>query len=401
VSATPQLVPFRWPAEWRDPSKLALLKGTPINCLAGSSPPPFAVGEMPFVKLDANTPPDGITLREGVWPRVLAATEDDAALAGATGGPWVDANAHEIRLAQTKELGKQVWLTYAPPGAKEIVPLEDYVRPVAEAGAYGARWVITLDQQFIQGIDKGSSRALGAWQQMMGVLKLFESRREWRTWQPVAALAVVSSFSGDGQLMAEEFLNLAPRRHLAYRIVLAPDVAATSFEKQKAIIYLEGEPPQGAARTVLLRFAENGGTVFAPRGIVDTKPIETRQEHAVHQLGRGRVITPLEKWEDPFALVRQVHLLMSMREDVVRVWNGGDMNSHYLSSPDGRRGVVHLIPYASGKTQPVTIGLRKSCRSARVVTSTSTTIVKAVPGQLGIEIPVGEFSCFAAVELES
>jgi hypothetical protein len=400
VSTAPQLIPFRWPAEWRDPSKLSFLKGTPVNCLVGSSPPPFPVGELPFITLDPDEPPDGIAVCEGVWPRVLAATEDDAALAGATGGPWVDSNAHEIRLAQTKEPGKEVWLTYAPPGPKEVVPLEDFVRPVAEAGAYGARWVITLDPQFVQGIDTGSSRALDVWQQMVSVLKLFESRREWRTWQPVAALAVVSSFSGDGQLLAEEFLNLAPRRHLAHRIVLASDVAATSFDELKAIIYLESGPPEGAARSTILKFAEDGGTVFSPRGIVDTKPIETRQEHAVHQLGRGRVITPVEKWEDPFALARQVHLLLSMREDVVQVWNGADMNSYYLSDLDGNRGVVHLIPYASGRTQPVTIGVRKSYRSTRVVTSTSTTAVEAVPGPLGIEIPVGEFSCFAAVELD-
>jgi hypothetical protein len=140
--------------------------------------------------------------------------------------------------------------------------------------------------------------------------------------------------------------------------------------------------------------------VFAPRGIIQAKPAETRQAHAIHPLGRGRVITPLEKWEDPFALARQVHLLLGFREDVVQVWNGGDMNSHYLSSPDGRRAVVHLIPYASGTTQPVTVGVRKPYRSARVTTPASTTPVRTVPGQLGIEIPVGEFSCFAAVELD-
>jgi len=355
---------------------------------------------MPFIKLDPASPPGGITVREGVWPRVLPAEEEDAALAGATGGPWVDSNAAVIRLAQTNEPGRQVWLTYPPPGAKEIVPPEDYVRPIAEAGAYGAHWVIALDGQFAQGINQKHDRALGVWRRMMGVLSLFESRREWRAWRPVAALAVVSSFEGDAQLMAEEFLNLAPRRHLAHRIVLASEVAAASFEEQKAILYLDAAPPEGDPRITLLRFAEDGGTVFAPRGIIQAKRIETRQEHAIHQLGRGRVITPLEKWEDPFALARQVHLLLSIREDVVQVWNGGDMNSHYLSSPDGRRAVVHLIPYASGKTQPVTIGLRKPYRSARVTTPESTTPVKAVPGGLGVEIPVGEFSCFAAVELD-
>jgi len=400
VTAALPLVPFRWPAEWNDPSALALLKGTPVNCLTGSSPPPFPIGDLPFVTLDSGKPPEGITLCEGVWPRVLPAKDDESAVAGVTGGAWVDSNAGAIRLAQAKEPARQVWLTYSPPGAKEVIPFEEYVRPIAEAGAYGARWVISLDGTFAQAINAKSDRALGVWRQMMGVLKLFEGRAEWRAWQPVAGLAVVSSFQGEMQLVAEEFLALAPRRHLAHRIVLAPDLLAASFEQQNAILYLEAAPPEGNARSTLLRFAENGGSVFAPRGLVQAKPLETRQAHAIHPLGRGRVITPLDKWEDPFTLARQVHLLLSIREDVVQVWNGGDMNSHYLSSPDDRRAVVHLIPYASGNTQPVTIGVRKAYRSARVTTPASTTPANAVQGGLGFEIPVGEFSSYAVIELD-
>ena len=30
-----QWIPMRWPKEWHDASKLELIKGTPINCLAG------------------------------------------------------------------------------------------------------------------------------------------------------------------------------------------------------------------------------------------------------------------------------------------------------------------------------------------------------------------------------
>ena len=400
MTAASPLVTFRWPAEWNDPSALALLKGTPVNCLAGNAPPPFPIGDLPFVTLDSGMPPEGITLCEGVWPRILPAKDDESAVAGVTGGAWVDSNAGAIRLAQTKEPARQVWLTYSPPGAKEVIPFEEYVRPIAEAGAYGARWVISLDGTFAQAINAKSDRALGVWRQMMGVLKLFEGRAEWRAWQPVAGLAVVSSFQGEMQLVAEEFLALAPRRHLAHRIVLAPDLLAASFEQQNAILYLEAAPPEGNARSTLLRFAENGGSVFAPRGLVQAKPLETRQAHAIHPLGRGRVITPLDKWEDPFTLARQVHLLLSIREDVVQVWNGGDMNSHYLSSPDDRRAVVHLIPYASGNTQPVTIGVRKAYRSARVTTPASTTPAKAVQGGLGFEIPVGEFSSYAVIELD-
>lgn len=400
TTGPPQPIPFRWPAEWRDQAASAFLKGTPINCLAGSEPPPVPAGEYPFITLDEDKPPPGIALRDGVWPRVLPAEEEDAALAGVTGGPWVDSNAGGIRLAQATSPDRQVWLTYLPPGPREVVPPEEYVRPIVEAGAYGARWVIALDAPFAQGMLRKDDRALGAWRQMMSALELFERRREWREWRPVAAMDVVSSFEGGAQLLAEEFLNLAPRRHLAYRIVLASDVAKHSFERQKAIIYLEAEPPAGEARAVLLRFAETGGTVFAPRGTVRTPPAATSQEHAIHQFGGGRVITPLDKWEDPFALVRQVQLLLSFREDVVQVWNGGDMNSHYLSSPDGRRGVVHLIAYASGPTLPVTIGLQQPCRSARVTTLAGTRAVTPAAGALGVEIPVGEFSSFAAVELD-
>jgi hypothetical protein len=399
VTAASPLVPFRWPAEWKDPSPLALLKGTPVNCLAGSSPPPFPVGDLPFVTLDAGKPPEGITLCEGAWPRVLPAKEDDTIVAGVTGGAWVDSNAGAVRLAQTKEPAKQAWLTYSPP-AREVIPFEEYVRPVAEAGAYGARWVITLDEAFARAVSSRNDRALGVWRQMMGVLKLFESRQEWRAWQPVAGLAVVSSFQGELDLVAEEFVKLAPRRHLAHRVVLASDFARASFEKQKAIIYLDAAPPAADTRNALVRFAENGGTVLAPRGIIQGRPVETKYEHAIYSVGRGRVITPQDKWEDPFTLVRQVQLLLSIREDAVQLWNGGDMNSHYLSSPDGRRAIVHLIPYASGNTQPVTIGVRDRYRAARVITSGSTTPVTITPGGLGFEIPVGEFSCFAAVELD-
>ena len=75
MTAASLLIPFRWPAEWRDPSAFALLKGTLINCLAGTAPPPVPTGEMPFVKLDPERSAEGITLREGVWPRVVPATE--------------------------------------------------------------------------------------------------------------------------------------------------------------------------------------------------------------------------------------------------------------------------------------------------------------------------------------
>jgi hypothetical protein len=77
------------------------------------------------------------------------------------------------------------------------------------------------------------------------------------------------------------------------------------------------------------------------------------------------------------------------------------MNSHLVESPKGDRAVVHLIHYSSGRSQPVTLGFRKAYRSARIYTLESERVVRPVRGELGIEVAVGEFPAYAAVELEA
>ena len=63
---------------------------------------------------------------------------------------------------------------------------------------------------------------------------------------------MVSDFEGDNKLMGEEFLILAPRRHLAYRAVRKQDAVKAAFEQQKAILYIDGAPPAGAMRDKFL-----------------------------------------------------------------------------------------------------------------------------------------------------
>ncbi len=398
----PELIPFRWPQEWKDPSKLDLIKGTPINCLVGEAPPPFPLGSLQFVKMTKDQAPDGVAVREGVWPRVLPSEKkDDAAEAGPTGAPWVDSSAGVIRLAQIMEPGKPVWLTFQPPSGKDLIPPGGFVKPIAEACSFGARWVITLSQPFQQGLDARSDEALGAWNRMMAALKFFEAHAEWRSWQPVAALAAISTFEGDNELMGAEFLNLAPRRHLAYRAIRTEDALKADLSGLKAVVYIDAKPPQGELRKKLLAFAESGGLLISPRGIITGTPVERRVNHQIYQAGKGRVAVPLEAWFDPYLLVREVHLLMSHREDVVRVWNGADVGSYMVAGPQAGRAVVHLMQYASARTQPLTIGVSRPCRLARVFNLESEKTVKPVRGELGNEIQVGEFSAYAAVELEA
>jgi hypothetical protein len=396
----PELIPFRWPVEWKDASRLELLKGTPINCLVGDAPPPFSTGDLQFFPKDRL--PAGIAVRDGAWPRVLPAeTKKDAAEAGATGAAWVDSNAGLIRLAQTMEPGKPVWLTTLPPGGKEVVPLEEFARAVAEACAYGARWIVTLDGPFRAELEKPGAAGLREWKRVVSALNFFERHSEWRSWGPVAALAVVSDFEGDNKLMAEEFLILAPRRHLAYGVIRKGDAAKASLSGFKAILWLDGAPPAGELREKCLEFARAGGLLISPSGVVAGEPLETFFNYQIHRLGKGRVAVPKEAWYDPFLLVAEVQILLGNRENVVQVWNGGSMNSHLLASPNNDRAVAHLIQYSSGRSQAVTLGFSKPYRSARVYTLDSEKVVRPVRGGIGIEVPVGEFSGYAAVELEA
>jgi hypothetical protein len=395
----PELIPFRWPKEWTEASRLSLLQGTPFNCIVGETQPTFSLGNFKFVKLEKEKSPEGIDVRGGVWPRVLPATKKDAADAGATGGAWVDSNAGFIRVGQTMSPGKPVWLDYSPPGGNDIVPLDRYAVAVAEALAYGGQWIVTLSADFLAGLEKNSPEVLAAWKRMLGVYKFFDSRPAWKTWKVVASLAVVSSFEGDIRMLSEEFVKMTPRRHLSHTIIRSADLATASLAGLKAIIYIETGPPEGALRAQLLKFVEAGGLLISPSGIVTGQPSSRRIGYEIHTLGKGQIAVPLEPWYDPFLLVAEAHQLMSHREDVVRVWNGGDMNSHFLSDPAGARGVVHLIQYPSGKTLPVTVGVKRQYTAVRVSTLESSKIVRAARGDLGFEIPVGEFSGYAAVEL--
>jgi len=395
-----ELIPFRWPAEWKDVSKLDLLRGTPINCLAGETAPPFTSADFPFVKLDPEHPPKGVTLREGVWPRVAPATKKEGAPAGPTGDAWVDSNAWVVRLAHLMEPGTTVWLTEQAPGGNEVTSMDSFVKPIAEAEAFGAHWVIALDRIFREELEQSSEAAVRSWRRMMSTLKFFAGRRDWRSWEPVAALAIVSSFEGDGKLMSEEFLNLAPRRHLAYRAIRLADGPATSFEGMKAVLYLEPEPPQGEMRTKLFDFARGGGLVIAPKGTVTGSAVERKAEHGLWPVGNGRVAMPLGGWDDPFLLVAQVHLLLGHRDDVVRVWNAGSTDTYFVASKTDRKALVHLIPYADGSTQPITLGFREPYRSARIIRLDAEKVVKSSKGPLGMEIPVGEVADYAAVLLE-
>jgi hypothetical protein len=396
-------IPMRWPEVWKDASALELIRGTPINCLVGTGPAPLAEAGIGYVRLREASPPDGVVVRQGLWPRVRVGRDDsgESADAGPTGAPWVDSNGWLIRMTQALNPEKAVWLNFGPP--KEALPLRQdaYRLPVAEAETYGGHWVITLDTEFCKGLAARDDGAVAGWRKIVSALEFFKRHNEWKTWLPVAVLGVISDFAGPNEFLGGEFLNLAARRELAHRIVDKSRAETASFEGLKAILYIDTQPPAGELRRELLAFVNTGGLLISLRGFLTEPADKSLYGYEIHRYGSGRIAIPVKDWEDPYLLVAETHLLLSRRQDALRLWNTGSVNAHYVASPDGKKAAVELINY-SGRPTPdnLTVGLAKAYRSARLLTLDGSGELTPVKRRRGIELPLPSFSVYAGIELE-
>jgi hypothetical protein len=88
----------------------------------------------------------------------------------------VDSNGWRIRLARERAPNRKVWLTYAPP-AKAEVSSEAYVMAVADAAAYGGRWVISLDESLTSGLAVEKPQARETWKQLTARSGFFRKAR--------------------------------------------------------------------------------------------------------------------------------------------------------------------------------------------------------------------------------
>ena len=133
-----ETTPFRWPEAWKDPARVALLEGTPFNCIVidrGVDREAIAAQarRSGLAVADVASPPQGVRVASGVWPGVQMGRAAPAASAGPTGNPWVDSNGWLARLEASLHPGSSVWIEAAPKEAS-ILP-SSYLVAVADSAA--------------------------------------------------------------------------------------------------------------------------------------------------------------------------------------------------------------------------------------------------------------------------
>jgi len=379
------LIPFRWPEGWSDAN---LLAETPFNCLLVEGTQSGAPVLSGIRVLTA--PPAEVHLLEGVAPGTRASRKGDgSADSGPTGKPWIDANGWQIELARALHPGKTIWVEHEAG--------RDLLLSVADAAAYGGRWVVTLPRTVRDGIENGEGAAESAWKALTAAVRFFTRHSGWESFEPVASVGLLSDFGKDVAFLAGEFLNLAARRPLPVRILTADSMAGLP-----CIVHMDEHPPDAARRDALLGFAEAGGLVISSGALTSLPYRGPAPGYAFARVGKGRVVRPVEPWSDPYQLAADVHLLVTREQDVIRLYNGASLNVRYLQDRTGTRGVVHLLNFAGTPgAHPVTVALARRWKRARLLGFDRAESAAIEPVRYGIEIPLPDFSTYLAIELEA
>src|SRR5581483_1951378 len=158
-------IPMRWPGAWTNPAMLGRVKAAGLDTLLVDNSDEFdpvrsRAAQMGLKVAHPDDAPEGIRIVKGEWPGVRLSRGNADASAGPTGVPWVDSNGWAIRLSTALHPHSGAWVNAAPP--KQAFP-SSYLTAVADCGAYGGRWIVTVDDALAEGIAKGNNNAVRSW----------------------------------------------------------------------------------------------------------------------------------------------------------------------------------------------------------------------------------------------
>jgi hypothetical protein len=355
------------------PAALAAAQSAGLAAVAMDGNPPASSGVpvIPWnkstqVRSTAESPVLGVS--DGIWPGLPQAA---APQGGPTNLPWVDSNGAVLLIARALEPGKTVWIGFDPPQPAKLAA-EAYVLAVADPASHGARWVISLDDQLRADLTAKAQPAADTWKKLIDTVAFFERRKQARTYQPNGLLAVMSNFTGPDWDAGEEAINLLPRIRQPFRVIARSRAAGASFTGLQAIFYVDAEPPAAELRKKLMAFVQGGGILFVPSKWPNPEgppaPAEPYLLFSLRAVGKGRLAVCKEDRPDVYDTVADIQNIMSHRNDLLRLYNAPSSNFLYETSAQGGQGVIHVLNYSRrpGSDGPL-FYVKEPHKSARLV----------------------------------
>ena len=348
--------------------------------------------------------------RENVWPGVgLETMHGDNAVAGPTGIPWVNSNAWFSLLARELAPGKTLWLDFDPPESSTALHPASYALAITDSRAYGGQWIISLSDKLRAALSKGDSQAQGIWEKMCEAIAFFESHKEWDAFTSQGILAVVSDFRGENAYMSGEVLNLLNRHQVQFRIIERSRPLSALTKGLKAVLWLDKEAPGAEQLSPLLAFAQQGGLVIAAAywGPRDAKP--TKKDPSLHyqlyNVGKGQIAVAEQGFDDPYQVAMATHLLVSRRNDLVRLYNPETTNCHCSAGykpPHQQMRLIQVLNYSSEPADSVTAWVNARVESARLwqLGAKGSRTLEGVAASPGTDFGLPPLSVHCALEFE-
>ena len=209
--------------------------------------------------------------------------------------------------------------------------------------------------------------------------------------------------------MSGEVLNLLNRRQVQFRIIDRSRLLPTRIQGLKAILWLDKEAPNAEQHSQLLAFARQGGLVIAAAywGPPEAKP--TKKDPSLHykmyNAGKGQIAVAEQGFDDPYQVAVDTHLLVSRRNDLVRLYNPETTNCYCsgdLISPHHETQLIQVLNYSSEPADSVTVWVNARVESARLW-GPGTKDARTLPGVAaspGTEFDLPPLAVYCALEFE-
>jgi len=294
--------------------------------------------------------------------------------------PWIQSNIWLVRSFRPASTSLAVWISIQFENASDV----DYVRAVADAGAAGGRWIVSLDDTLRAKLCARDASAIATWHRVSSYLKFSEDHAGWRTLAPYGNVGMVldrASTKGD----VEEYLNLVSRRQVPYRLLERSELSSIAASKFRVLVATELEPPSASERRLLQDFAEKGGLVLVGPswgGAPKAEPF------ADVPTGKGRVF--VYKDPDPETLARDLKELVSDEDLGVVPFNVPSIITLASGGGRGQPLVVQLVNYFNHPVEVITLRVAGKLHAAHLETPEGAAVdlpLREAEGSTEVTIP--------------
>lgn len=274
--------------------------------------------------------------------------------AGPSSEPWIESNIWLVRSFHLRTVRRPVWIGYQIENGSAA----DYARAVADAAVAGGHWIVAPDDRLRGGLWRREAAAIQAWRRISDVLRFARDHAQWSAFTPYGNLAIVFD-NAERDSNAEEYLKLAARRQVPYRLLSRAQLSADSLSGFIAALAVQLTALSQGERDILRAFAEKGGTVIVGPAWGDAPQ---DQRYAERVLGKGRVV--VYKDPDPESVAHDLRDLLSQEEMGVTAFNVPSVITSASASDSGRHVLVHLLNYSTSPAEAITIRVQGKFNAA-------------------------------------